>query len=38
MGLPDGSDSKESACSAGDPVQSLGPEDPLENSLDKEAC
>ena len=48
MGLPDGSDSKESACSAGDPVQYLGPEDPLEkvthssscleNSLDKEAC
>ena len=29
-GLPGGSDGKESACSAGDPVQSLGQEDPLE--------
>ena len=27
-GFPSGSDSKESACSAGDPVQSLGWEDP----------
>ena len=28
-----GSDSKESACNAGDPVQSLGREDPLEKEM-----
>ena len=28
-----GSDSKESACNAGDPVQSLGWEDPLEKEM-----
>ena len=28
MGFPCGSDSKESACNAGDPVRSLGWEDP----------
>ena len=28
-----GSDSKESACSAGDPAQSLGQEDPLEKGM-----
>ena len=32
-GLPGGSDSKESACNAGDPVQSLGLEDPLEKGM-----
>ena len=30
LGLPDGSDSKESACNAGDPVQALSTEDILE--------
>ena len=29
-GFPGGSDGKESACSAGDLIQSLGQEDPLE--------
>ena len=29
-GFPGGSDGKESACNAGDPVQSMGQEDPLE--------
>ena len=29
-GFPGGSDGKESACNVGDPVQSLGWEDPLE--------
>ena len=33
MGFPDGSDSKESACNAGDLVQSLGREDPLEKEM-----
>ena len=28
-----GSDSKESACNAGDPVQSLGQEDPLKKGM-----
>ena len=28
-----GSDGKESACNAGDPVQSLGQEDPLEKGM-----
>ena len=32
-GFPVGSDSKESACNAGDPVQSLGREDPLEKGM-----
>ena len=30
LSFPGGSDGKESACSAGDPAQSLGQEDPLE--------
>ena len=34
MGFPGGSDSQESACSAGDPgVRSLGGEDPLEEGM-----
>ena len=34
MGFPGGSDlSKESACSAGDQVRSLGQEDPLEKEM-----
>ena len=32
-GLPCDSDGKESACNAGDPVQSLGQEDPLKKGL-----
>ena len=32
MGIPGGSDGKESACNAGDPGQSLGLEDPLEKN------
>ena len=32
-GFPGGSDGKESACSAGNPVQSLGQEDPLEEGI-----
>ena len=32
-GLPDGSDSKESDCNAGDQVQSLGWEDPLQKGM-----
>ena len=33
MGSPGGSDSKESACNAGNWVQSLGQEDPLEKVI-----
>ena len=33
LGFPGGSDGKESACSAGDQVRSLGREDPLEKEL-----
>ena len=33
MGFPGGSDGKESACNAGDRVQSLGQEDPLEKEM-----
>ena len=33
MGFPGGSDSKESACNAGDQVRSLGQEDPLEKGM-----
>ena len=33
MGFPDGSAGKESTCSAGDPVRSLGQEDPLEKEM-----
>ena len=33
MGFLGGSDSKESACNAGDRVQSLGQEDPLETEM-----
>ena len=33
MGFPGGSDSKESACNAGDWVQALGWEDPLEKGM-----
>ena len=32
-GFNDGSDDKESACNAGDQVQSLGQEDPLEKEM-----
>ena len=32
-GFPGGSDGKESACNAGDPVRSPGPEDPLEEGM-----
>ena len=33
MGFPGGSDSKESACGAGDPTSILGLEDPLEKEM-----
>ena len=33
IGLPGGSDDKESACNAGDQVQSLYWEDPLEKGM-----
>ena len=33
MGFPGGSDGKESACNAGDPVGSLSHEDPLEKGI-----
>ena len=33
MGFPDGSDGKESTCNAGELVQSLGWEDPLEEGI-----
>ena len=33
VGLPDRSDGKESVCNAGDPIRSLGQEDPLENGM-----
>jgi len=33
LGFSGGSDSKESACNAGDLVQSLGGEDPLEKAM-----
>ena len=33
VGFPGGSDNKESACSAGDPVQPLGQKDPLEKGM-----
>ena len=33
MGFPGGSDGRESACSVGDPVPSLGWEDPLEKEM-----
>ena len=33
MGFPGGSDGKESTCNAGDPVQSLGREDPLKKGM-----
>ena len=33
MAFPGGSDGKESACNAGDPVLSLGQEDPLEKGM-----
>ena len=33
MGFPGGSDGKESACSAGNQVQCLGQEDPLEEGM-----
>ena len=33
MGFPGGSDGKESACNAGDLVQFLGWEDPLEKEM-----
>ena len=32
-GFPGGSDGKESTCSVGDPVKSLGQEDPLEKGM-----
>ena len=37
MLLPGGSDGKESACSAGDQVQSLSQEGPLENEMATDA-
>ena len=33
QGLPSGSDGREFACNAGDLVQSLGQEDPLEKGM-----
>ena len=33
MGFPGGSDGKESTCSAGNQVQCLGQEDPLEEGM-----
>ena len=33
LGFPGGSDGKESACNAGDPVGSLSHEDPLEKGI-----
>ena len=33
MGLPDGSDGKESACDIRDPVRSLGQENPLKKDM-----
>ena len=33
MGFPGGSEGKASACNAGDPVPSLGWEDPLEKGM-----
>ena len=33
LGFPGGSDSKESACNAGDPGSVLGREDPLEKGM-----
>ena len=33
MGFPGGSDSKESACNAGDQVRSLGQKDPLQKGM-----
>ena len=33
MGLPAGSDGQGSACSAGDPLQSPGQKDPLEEEM-----
>ena len=33
MGFPGGSDSKQSACNAGDPGSILGQEDPLEKEM-----
>ena len=33
MGFSGGSDSKESTCNTGNPVQSLGQEDPLEKGM-----
>ena len=37
-GFPGGSDGKESACNAGDPIQSLGWEDPLEKGMATHSC
>ena len=33
LGFPGGSEGKESTCNAGDPVRSLGQEDPLEKGM-----
>ena len=33
MGFPGGLDGKASVCNAGDPVRSLGPEDPMEKDM-----
>ena len=38
MGFPGGSDGKEFACNAGDRVQSLGQEDPLEKGMATQSC
>ena len=37
-GFPGGSDSKKSACNAGDPGQSPGREDPLEEEMATNLC
>ena len=38
FGLPCGSDSKEPVCNAGDRVQPLGREDPLEKGMATHSC
>ena len=38
MGFPGGLDGKASVCNAGDPVRSLGWEDPLEKEKSTHSC
>ena len=38
LGFPTGLESKESGCNAGDRVQSLGREDPLEKGMATHSC